>query len=252
MLSDVQTSFLESYKGDGGEHGIGICYCDADEKFVTLQGYGCAPSRRGEFVKQAPPHLYLWGVAVVVELRSGIVVSPDRRGGGRTMATGNGWSAAGEEPEEATRRECRQEVFAWLDGMDLPVGDPRRLERVQLVPRGITPFESVPMLNLSLTGHREVGELEYVGVNVSETAKVVEFISKWRLGDCLEEDEETLLRMIWTEQMDADKSYLGTNFMVLNPETGEYVGTFCGRQPLLDLRTLGKHPALAKYLELRK
>lgn len=258
-IPDEIFTALAPFRGDGGPNGIGICYRKSDGTFVTLTGYGCEPSRRSEFLEVAPEGVYLFGGAVVCELRSGIVLSPDRRGGGRLMATANGWGRAGETGAEAACREFFQEAFFWLDGMDLPASDSRRFDRVQLVPQGIEPRTIVPMLGVMLTGYREIGQLEYVGVNVSEQARVVEFIYRWRLGEALtDEEEQKLLRAVWTEQMDRNpndpkdpgETYLGSNFVVYNLATSEYVGTFCGRQPLMDTRQLPYHPAAARYVEL--
>jgi hypothetical protein len=257
---DNQAKILKSltpFLGNGGPNGIGICYRGSDGKFVTLPNHGCEPFRRDEFVKTAPEGVFLFGGTVVCELRSGIVLSPDRRGGGRLMATANGWGQAGETGEEAASREFFQEVCAWLEGMDLPAGDPNRFKRVQLVPKGIKLRTIVPMLGVTLTSYREVGALQFVDVNVNDSAKVVEFIYRWRLGEGLTEvEEKELLRMIWSEQMDKNpndpndlgETYLGTNFVVVNPETKEYVGTLCGRQPLLKIPQLSYHPAVAMYM----
>lgn len=251
-------SALSLFLGNGGPNGIGVCYRDADGEFHTLIGYGCEPSRRIEFVEVAPENVYLFAATVVCELSLGIVLSPDRRAGGRLAGTTSGWSRSGETAKRVAEREFHEEVCAWLEGMDLPASDPCRLERVQIVPREIVPRENVPMLGVTLTGYRQVGELEYVGVNVDETTKVVDFIYRWRLGHGLTSEEEKLLRMVWTEQMDADPTnpadlggtYLGSNFIVVDPVTGQYKGTFCGRQPLLDTRSLPFHHAVSRYSEL--
>lgn len=242
---------LSRFRGAGGSDGIGICYHDPNtNEYHPLPDFGCDPGRRGEFEATAPANALLYSGVVVAEIHRGYVACPDRRAGGRFAGTAQGWSRPGESPLAAARREWCEEVVAWLDGMDMPRDSQWHGQRVQLVPYGIEPSTHVPMLGIDLNGHRSVGEIKPVGIHLT-TPKVAEFLFVWNLRPFITPDEETtLLRMLWTEQIDADRTYFGSNLVVLDHDTGEYVATFCGRQPLLDLRSLPLHPVLRRYQEL--
>jgi hypothetical protein len=188
------------------------------------------------FRTEAPPKLYIGGVAVWVHTRHGLLATPDDRknklGFFPIKATAQGVAELGEAKDlmgTAYRELYEEAIIATIAEDD---------QRVEIVPGGAHPHGAIPALNIALTNHRHVGKLECLGVMARDDVKSLEMVCYWDLTQL----GETRIMAIHSEDDWHHGGRPGINFLVLDPHTKNIVGIMSGQQGFIPFAQLRVEP----------
>jgi len=207
---------------------------------VFLPGYAChaGGKARAKFVAEAPEGLWLGGGAVVIGIPQGRVSISDRRHGGNSGPSAQGWAKylEGKNLMLTTLRELGEEIIVYvLSG----TGDNVYQPTTEVTPVGLAPKGRVRSLNLKLDDSMVFGSVKFLTYSWNKPDRAVVCVGTWDLRALPHVDR---VRIIWEDDFPENR-LPGSNPRVLDWHDWLEVGSFEGLQGFL-ARDLKLHPVM--------